>query len=914
MSGSKDHEILAIAETLLDLPESERIARLQHLDLRPDIEEGVRRVLRCAERDDALGDERIGELGEALLSEETRGAPRTDEAESDGVDRGRARPIRIGRYRIVREIGHGGMGVVYLAEQESPRRSVALKLVLPHLATPELRSRLQREAEILGQLQHPGIACVYEAVVDDDREQPFFAMEYIEGETLDTFASRHELDKPDRLRLVASICDAVQHAHMKGVLHRDLKPSNILVTQFECDDSPRSAQHGAESRSKPRRASAATGSLPGQPKILDFGIARLTDSDVNADTLQTRTDQVVGTLAYMSPEQFSGNPRALDTRCDVYSLGVILFELLTGELPREVSGLGIARVAHVVQNSEAPSADSVDVRLRGDIATIIAKALQKERDRRYPSAAELAEDIRRHLDNEPIRARPNSTFYQLTKYIRRHRAVATTAAIGILLTVALTIWALVNAKHARDHARIADERARIVTERQEELSRLSDQRELRLLEERMVELWPPTPGLISTLDDWILDAEQLVARLAEHEATSARLAPIAIAASSRDESQRSDEDKRTLWWYETLERLIEDLRRLLGADDKERTIAAIRARRDVARKVAAVTSGPTAEAGWQRIREEIRELPIYEGLDLPPQVGLVPLGPDPESGLHEFWHVQTGDRPRRDPSTGRWVMTGDTGIVLVLLPRADFLMGSTGEPGRPNYTPQPYTNESPPVALVLDAFFCSKYEVTQGQWGRVTGGRLEPGLRGRISDEYRKYPVCLVAWEEAVEANRRMGLRLPSEAQWEYACRAGTDTTWHSGTKRETLRDVANLADRALSRITDTNLGAEAWDDDWPGTSPVGIFAPNAFGLHDMHGNVFEWTRDQYQPTYQGYSFDPIDGRRGIDPALSSARVARGGSYAAPAPFARSAVRARYPIDHSDDGLGYRPVRPIERP
>ena len=219
-----------------------------------------------------------------------------------------ALPATIGRYRIVRLIGEGGMGAVYEAEQDQPRRTVALKVIKPGLASPELLRRFAQEAQVLGRLQHPGIAQIYEAGTADTGfgSQPYFAMEFIRGAALRDYADSRHLGLRERLELMVRICEAVQHAHQRGVIHRDLKPGNIIVDEA------------------------------GQPKVLDFGVARVTDSDTQA-TLQTDVGQLVGTLNYMSPEQVLADPLDIDTRSDVYALGVILYELLSGRLPYQIS-------------------------------------------------------------------------------------------------------------------------------------------------------------------------------------------------------------------------------------------------------------------------------------------------------------------------------------------------------------------------------------------------------------------------------------------------------------------------------------------------------------------------------------------------------------------------------------------------
>ena len=335
-------------------------------------------------------------------------------------------PVRIGHYRIIRILGEGGMGTVYEAEQEHPRRTVALKVIKPGWASAELLRRFEQESRALGRLQHPGIAQIYEAATADGGfgPQPYFAMEFIRGDSLHAHVASHHLDTRQRLELMVKVCDAVQHAHQRGIIHRDLKPSNILV-----DES-------------------------GQPKILDFGVARVTDSDAQA-TRQTDVGQLVGTLAYMSPEQVLADPLELDLRSDVYALGIILYELLAGRLPYDLGGQ-MHEMTRAILEEDPRRLSSISRLYRGDIETIAAKALEKEKARRYTSAAELASDIGRYLRDEPISARPASAIYQLQKFARRHRAlVSGIAAVFVVLVAGIiaSTWQASRAGRAEQAAR-----------------------------------------------------------------------------------------------------------------------------------------------------------------------------------------------------------------------------------------------------------------------------------------------------------------------------------------------------------------------------------------------------------------------------------------------------------------------------
>ncbi len=334
-------------------------------------------------------------------------------------------PEQIGGYRILGELGSGGMGIVYRAEQAQPKRTVALKLIRSALDERLLR-RFEQEAEVLGLLHHPGIAQIFEASTARTEHQPvpFFVMELVDGQPLNEFAMRRALDVDARVRLLIRIGEALQHAHQKGVIHRDLKPANVLVTG------------------------------DGQPKILDFGVARATDADLSGATLRTDAFQVLGTLPYMSPEQVRGDSDAVDTRSDVYALGVVAFELLTGKLPYEV-GQSLPEAARVITEQEPLRLGTTDKALRGDLETIVGKALEKDARRRYQSASEFAADLERFLRHEPIEARDPSTFYQLEKFARRHRGLV----VGLSIAVVVLIGGVIGMASLTIRARAAEEEA-----------------------------------------------------------------------------------------------------------------------------------------------------------------------------------------------------------------------------------------------------------------------------------------------------------------------------------------------------------------------------------------------------------------------------------------------------------------------
>ncbi len=808
-------------------------------------------------------------------------------------------PERLGDFRLLRRLGAGGMGVVYVAEQESLRRRVALKLIRPdQLFFPGARERFRREVEAAARLQHPGIVPVH--LVGEERGIPYFAMEWVHGCTLADVldevrartpaklrgpdlraaivrateratgevvpAASHEVKSFEGgwaeccLRLLLKVSQALAHAHERGVQHRDVKPSNVLVT------------------------------ADGRALLLDFGLASSTEA-----TPLTRTGSQIGSLPYMAPERIRDAATSSDPRSDVYSLGATFHELLTLRNPFLSATTDETR-------SRILQADATPVRVLNpsvpwDVETVCQVAMEKDPVRRYASAADLAADLKNLLEHRPIRARRPGALLRGRRFVERHPVASVALVFGGLLLWAVPFTWFIKERSDR----------RVIAEKLAEVQRLKDSKLLRDLLELDHELHPATPQMESALKSWLDEADRLLARRPIHERTLDRMREDLAAGLSEDRSA-------VQWEIDAIESILSSL------DQVVTRRASVQSRQGHARSVEGRTrTGNEAREAWEEASFEISQAGAYGGLEIAPQLGLLPLGAESDSGLWEFWQVQSGERPQRDLDNGRWKIAAETGIVLVLIPGGRFSMGS-----RPPSAEHPVGNpnvdrrfrstgdEGPVHEVELAPFFISKYEMTQGQWLRFTGNNPSDYHAGMVVLDRHRYdfthPVESVDWTTASEVLRRLGLCLPTESQWEYACRAGTTTVFSHGDLPETMKEFGNILDLPF-RATGLDQ-AEPWADGFYHHGPVGSLRPNAFGLFDMHGNVYEWCLDHWG-RYDARPPRAGDGLRIVERETRQ-RIARGGAWSDPTVWARSASRYFKNEDVGDPSFGVRPARPLD--
>lgn len=798
-------------------------------------------------------------------------------------------PERLGEFTLLRRLGGGGMGEVFAARQESLHREVALKLIRPEcLWFRHSRERFLREIEAVGRLHHPGIAAIH--ATGEANGIPYFAMERVRGVTIADVLREVGAKAPERLTgldwrraLIARLPEDLERPDESVVpelFAGTWVETSVRIAARVAEALAHAHAHGVLHRDvKPSNLMITP---TGEVVLVDFGIAAIDGPD-----RITLTGSTLGSLDYMSPEQVLGDTQRVDARTDVYSLGALLYEMLALRPPFSSGSNALTR-RRILEGQPLPLR-ALNRAVFQDASTVCQKALAREPEQRYRDAAAFARDLRHLLAHEPIEARPPGRLLRLRRWCQRRPALAVGLGMGALLLVGgPLVFGLQQAAALREYTRLADVR------------------KVRALLDEGDELWPATAEKVPAIDAWLARAADQLARADLHAS---------VRDALRSKAARSESDD---WQLEVLDDLDGLLHRVPGL------VRRVEERRAFALAVRELTmTGAAAKEAWASAREAVKAAPVYGGLDLAPQLGLVPLGPDPASGLWEFWHPATGACPRLAGAPAAHRVGVEHGLVFVLVPGGTFTMGAV-----PRSQSQPTSVpggdvagtriEFPAHEVTLAPFFVSKFEMTSGQWLRITG-RDPTRLQGTTAKEEHtlRDPVDGVSWLECDRWTRRLGLALPTEAQWEYACRAGTRTMFSFGNDVQRMRLYGNVADARFAVIAGSARLHEAWDDGRIGSGPVGSYLPNPWGLFDVHGNVAEWCLDDNAsyptPTRDGDGFRKADRSTSKSIRTVPGHAIRGGSAGAIAFFARSACRQSKSEDYMIGGLGLRPVRAIER-
>ncbi len=828
--------------------------------------------------------------------------------------------------------------------------------------------RFLDEARVTAQLDHPAIVPVHELGLDA-QGAVYFTMKLVQGRSLqDVLDAR---DGPaaqgwNTTRLLGAlerVAAAMAFAHDRGVVHRDLKPANVMLGDYGevyVMDWGLARALGAEP--------GAAGRAPAEA-VRDGQLAAAETAP--GSSLHTLEGDVVGTPQYMAPEQAAGQLAQLGPAADVYALGAMLYHVLAGRPPysRGTYSSPAELLAAVRTREPVPLSEAA----RGvppELEAICEKAMARDAAQRYASMSDAAADLRAYLESRVVRAYEAGPLAELRKWVRRNRALTAAAASTLAAVLGGLVWVSRVESDGRKRAEAAQQES---DRNLADVLRLSDVQGLDRLRTEAQSLWPADPQHVDALAAWLADARALVSRTEGHRTTlevlRTRAEPYTPddARSDREDAQVAAElaagqaalallrpmlagegeeqpggparrsfivrkllaaqeavdraeaarlERRTwrfasqqdTWWHATLAALLDGLR-----DFTETTLPSVEQRLRRAQDLERISLREPAELWAQAVASiaDPVQCPLYDGLRITPQLGLVPLARNERSGLWEFWDVQLGERPV-PAADGRYTITPESGLIFVLLPGGSFTFGAqNADPGAPCYETRLVHSLYRLQQVRLDPFFLSACEVTQAQWERAMGSNPStyppPGGTG-FKYNTESNPVESVPWDEARAMSARFGFTLPTEPQWEYACRAGTTTRWWTGNEIPELQGAANVADATLAVTNGSEVKHEAGlDDGHAASAPVGSFRPNGFGLYDMIGNVGEWTRDAW--TEAPADAAPGDGGHpGGDPLEYPVR---GGSFMHRPEECSSAMRTPVTRNTHAGLLGLRVARPV---